>query len=770
MFRRLRKALGLRRRISKATSPEDQSEIMKSTTQAEKRWLEETNWNTSNQIEFREFRDISCESITPGQLHELGTEEKNAIFKDFIAETDGQEESAWKLLKGLEMLAPDVAKNFELAPNLLENFTFRLVNDNVPKSYLAVSYCWSPAYQSSNGQKTILGESEEYPLPFDPVFFYSMFSEFTRRDEGLWIDQLCIDQNSQDEKGTAIPAMVAVYKNARKVIVLIDDVIVTREESDWFKWFIPLFEASSEIITITRPFSGESPPFMETMKHFQTFFEKICFSRWFTRAWCSHEMRLGPRHIFYVKCEGGSMPTVLCFTGEFLWYMLTLSLEILNPDVRLQNVQRTIGINFDIFKQVEKVREILGKQSEGKVDDASIADIQGSNTSGDGVDYTLHLKDIFALGAGGDPSLPERMRKCDANCDKISIVLNVAGKGLKLKRNHTPEALKRFEHLEECYRQMLIVALVAGDPMPLCALGPHLKLGASTSFLCYPDETDPGSSPKLPLSPVSEDVLSNISISPSPSTPWISLPLLRIPPKNRVDIPDIYLSTSRKIIRILTVFGFGLDPHSNICPGFEYHIWRPRSHRGIVLEEMWEKSVACVLYCGVNWMLDVAFKCGFPPNEREKAWRAAILGWFKQEGKENGFEELWGNGENSMKWMGNTEGLKAVNAVLKFTNWMLSWGYARPGKKWKPNVWRWGEDGKMIVFSEEEPEIIAVPSCLLSDGYERLARGWVLSPREGGEKEYVMMYKTRFFINLSIENEEESGWEKVENSKVYGPQ
>lgn len=183
MFRRLRKSLGFGRRVSKFASVEDEVQIMETTTELDNRWLDETNWNTTNPIEFRDYPDISCDSISPDQLHKLESEEKHAIFKDFMAENDGQEKSALKLLKRLEILAPDIAQNFELAPNLLEDLRFRLVNDQLPKSYLAVSYCWSLEYQSSNGQKIILGESEEYPLPFNPVFFYSVFTEFTRQDE-----------------------------------------------------------------------------------------------------------------------------------------------------------------------------------------------------------------------------------------------------------------------------------------------------------------------------------------------------------------------------------------------------------------------------------------------------------------------------------------------------------------------------------------------------------------------------------------------------------
>ncbi|ESZ98492.1 hypothetical protein SBOR_1154 [Sclerotinia borealis F-4128] len=162
------------RRLRRSHEMEIRSQITRQTTESHDRWLNKTNWYTVNQIEFREFLDISCDRVTPEHLRVV-TEEKHAILKKFMAENDGREKSALKLLQRLEIPTPDVTKNYELTPTLLDGFTFRLASDNLAKFYLVVSYCWSPTYEPIRGQKIILcypdetGPGSSPKLPFSPI-------------------------------------------------------------------------------------------------------------------------------------------------------------------------------------------------------------------------------------------------------------------------------------------------------------------------------------------------------------------------------------------------------------------------------------------------------------------------------------------------------------------------------------------------------------------------------------------------------------------------
>jgi hypothetical protein len=91
------------------------------------------------------------------------------------------------------------------------------------------------------------------------------------------------------------------------------------------------------------------------------------------------------------------------------------------------------------------------------------------------------------LGSGGDPNLEKELRACDARCGKISIVLNSVENGLSLKRDGSPEVLRRYFSDDECYRQLFTIAIAAGDPLALCCMGPPLKTGnEGSSWMCRP--------------------------------------------------------------------------------------------------------------------------------------------------------------------------------------------------------------------------------------------------------------------------------------------
>lgn len=96
--------------------------------------------------------------------------------------------------------------------------------------------------------------------------------------EGLWIDQICINQRSTEEKTVAIPAMAALYKHARLVIVALSDIEVNQEEQRSLRHLIRNFEKSGENLT-SAPFRRMKPPYMSTETVLKGFWEKLLGSR-----------------------------------------------------------------------------------------------------------------------------------------------------------------------------------------------------------------------------------------------------------------------------------------------------------------------------------------------------------------------------------------------------------------------------------------------------------------------------------------------------------
>lgn len=137
------------------------------------------------------------------------------------------------------------------------------------------------------------------------------------------------------------------------------------------------------------------------------------------------------------------------------------------------------------------------------------------------------IRDIFSLAASGDPRIAdEHARLCNANQDNISIVLNVVGNGLRLKRADSID-ITEYSIDDKCIRSLLLLALAAGDPLALCTLGDPLRLGDpagnhSASFLCASSTKDTGSFPDpMDLPPVAA---SSIKGDTSSLTRWIETP------------------------------------------------------------------------------------------------------------------------------------------------------------------------------------------------------------------------------------------------------
>jgi hypothetical protein len=563
----------------------------------DKRYLRWTNLELKGQIEFFSWPQTPPRQIPAEMLHELSIVDKEILFRDFKPVQAAQKAKGEVLLRRLNELAPSVAKNYELNPDLIQEFTMRLINGekSPERSYIALSYCWAENSQYTPALHYQHGQDGKITMPISGLLFQAVIGERMMADEGLWIDQVCIDQTNKVEKNISIPAMAALYKHARVVLVALEDVEVDDTEQKFLRKFIPEFENSGTIL-LERPHFREAPAYMEKYLVFRGFFNKICRSRWFTRAWCSHEMRLGQKHIFYMRCtETGShnANTVLGFSGEFLSYMHSLASEThTGPGVVLE-VQHTIASVFDLEKQKDKIRRILDDQP---------GDLENVES------YTTHIRQVLRLGAGGDPDLPNELRLCDANCDKISIVLNVMGNGLNLKRSQDGESLKRFASQDECYRQLMILALAAGDPLALCALRKPLRIGTNgCSWLCHLGGGDTGSAPEsTPLPLLSSP---SIKIDESPSARWIELDGLVL---RWGEVPSkVYIDTAESVVQRSLKINLGQTERNSggffvtlmtwgVGPGYEN--WRlqtelshlPEKKQGFIM------TVASVLYCGMR--------------------------------------------------------------------------------------------------------------------------------------------------------------------------
>ena len=108
-------------------------------------------------------------------------------------------------------------------------------------------------------------------------------------DEGIWLDQCCIDQSNEEEKTIAVASMDILYSCARWKLILLEDVKLSKiEEEIALKALTrlrnPILELRHRSLWDVEK---DEPALMAGI------FKKIARARWFERLWCFHEFRVG---------------------------------------------------------------------------------------------------------------------------------------------------------------------------------------------------------------------------------------------------------------------------------------------------------------------------------------------------------------------------------------------------------------------------------------------------------------------------------------------
>jgi hypothetical protein len=554
------------------------------------------------------FLEIDEEDLDTSNLHAriLSPSARHSLLLDKYPPTPHGEShiDASSLLQALNRLAPSVADSFALKSASLDALTFRLINDidvqGEEQSYIILSCCWNNAnHEAPRREESMPGDLpfgwvktvERFPLPVSSQMFEAVLRE-RGQNEGLWFDQVCINQEDEFEKATAIGAIDTIYQNARTVIVALDDIPVNEEEAAFLSQYLDQY-SYSDLPANQRENRGLSTSLMQRHTLFQTFFERVLSSIWFERSWCAPEMRMGRSHVFLLPCiseEDDGIFKFIRFTGAFFLHMLLLAAEL--PSLSSAH-----------HAQLRSLIDVFARQS--LPDEHTIDSIHGPTAMftqpPEITSLVPVIAKVFEQKADGNQRLREHLRNLDAERDRISMVLSSAGLPIVLNPS-SPSQHPCTE--DECLRQLLLVGLAARDPVTLCTTGTPLRLqDGFVTWLSRPTNLDvPGGGEKLARFP--ED-LTPITQGSDGRAEYVQLDLifLNLPHRSQPNpLFPTHILRARAVVELCIQYRLP-------CSSEIWAAWQGSGNvhaRSDGAKNAFAQTLACLFDCGPQWLLAVS--------------------------------------------------------------------------------------------------------------------------------------------------------------------
>ncbi|KAF2098852.1 hypothetical protein NA57DRAFT_76089 [Rhizodiscina lignyota] len=234
------------------------------------------------------------------------------------------------VLPRLKQFAPTEYELFSEKNADKKSIPFKLIttsptwNEARTTSFLAVSYCWHANDWTVVSRLFESVDPARWELPLSPPMISAILSLATCDDEGIWIDQICVNQSNEDEKKNAIENMDTIFRNARVVGISIEDVNISETQECALEIFSVTQESALETI-----FSHNLDEERRNKEEIQkapkpitlglvedvvaagqlerrhigglvSYINSFFCARWFSRAWCVHEYQLNSQRKFII--------------------------------------------------------------------------------------------------------------------------------------------------------------------------------------------------------------------------------------------------------------------------------------------------------------------------------------------------------------------------------------------------------------------------------------------------------------------------------------
>ncbi|GKT66367.1 O-methyltransferase family 2 [Colletotrichum tofieldiae] len=365
----------------------------------------------------------------------LTSRNKCSIFSEAIERLDHGRDEADLILRNLQAWSPDVAEHFSRrTSDIILNTPFRLIcssSAGIPldgafaiRQYLAVSYSWHnpdwPGTPSSDPEPGGI-------WPIGKRFATAILAQRGHPREGVWIDQVCINQSDEDEKQRAIACMDVIYKSCRKLVVLLEDVELTENEVLLCERYDQKHasQAFSHVVQDT-----------EEIACLISMFSKIAAARWWQRAWCFHEFVVAEpwsdkRHLrmhntVFIMGGGGDRT----FALEWITLHVILSIVVIQLGHQTPQSEHLYPILSGFENRTSPLLDSCDRKA-------------GAMTAS----FMARFNAVAQTG-------------CSMPGDRLSVCLNLIGLGLAYYKAKEPTP-------DEVYYLAAMVSLAAGEKMPL---------------------------------------------------------------------------------------------------------------------------------------------------------------------------------------------------------------------------------------------------------------------------------------------------------------
>jgi Heterokaryon incompatibility protein (HET) len=414
--------------------------------------------NQSNPIIWEDFclNDERPDDLSQLALVTLTLENKQRLFQNAINASEKLMESTRALKARLEHFDPSTAQHFGFKDLTLSKIPFRLLRcpkqtkatnwlkatkwlqgiiaspeteidrSNLTRrsispferpfdSFICLSYCWHSQDWTpiTGGWIPPKGRRLHEEWPITTMMLRAFLDQRRSYDEGVWIDALCIDQNNPTEKMYAVGNMDVVYKSARIVVIILEDIC--------------LADAVAAVVGTVLLAKKPDHDCIPIVWHALT---QILSSRWFKRAWCWHELELSADSTFLVPTESNVVRLdlrcieYLCIFINSELHSLHLVLDELPLLLLLERLMQA-----SIYKRGGFIKYRRSPMAQ--------------------------FNDIIDLN-------------CSFEADKVGVAVNAAGlqlyyRGPQMSNN-------------QCRWILAMLALFAGDLSILCGTGPAIQL------------------------------------------------------------------------------------------------------------------------------------------------------------------------------------------------------------------------------------------------------------------------------------------------------